>query len=192
MRKLLILAGPSAVGKTTVALRIMEREPSKFEFVKSATTRAPRGDGNDSEYLYLSDSEFRTGLSLGEMLEYTEYGEFLYGTPRSEIDRIFASGRAPLLVLDINGVESLKRFKDDFSAFAVYFTEDMKVLDERLYARALADGLSEKALKNYEKRRAQNRSDIQRVEKKREIFDLVIKNETVDKSAETILNEFYK
>ena len=191
MRKLLILAGPSAVGKTTVALKIMELEPSKFEFVRSATTRAPRGDGNDSEYLYLSDIEFRNRLSLGEMLEYTEYGEFLYGTPRSEIERIFASGRTPLLVLDINGVESLKRFKDDLLAFAVYFTEELSVLDDRLYARALADGLTEKALKNYEKRRAQNRSDIRRVEGMCGIFDLVIKNETVDKSAKTVLNEFY-
>ena len=191
MNKLLILAGPSAVGKTTVALRIMDIEPSKFELVRSATTRAPRGDGNDSEYIYLSDSDFRRSLKNGEMLEYTEYGEFLYGTPRSEIDRIFNEGRYPLLVLDINGVKSLKNYKGDFKAFSVYFTEEISVLDARLYERALADGLSEKALSNYEKRRVQNRADLSFVSERCDIFDLVLKNETVDGSASAVLNEFY-
>ena len=191
MNKLLILAGPSAVGKTTVALRIMDIEPSKFEFVRSATTRAPRGDGKDSEYIYLSDSEFRAALQKGEMLEYTEYGEFLYGTPRSEIDRIFSEGKYPLLVLDINGVRSLKDYNGDFTAFSVYFTEELDVLDARLYERALADGLSEKALRNYERRRTQNRADVAFVSENRDIFDLVFKNETVDSSANAVLNEFY-
>ncbi len=191
MNKLLILAGPSAVGKTTVALRIMDIEPSKFEFVRSATTRAPRGDGKDSEYIYLSDSEFRDALQKGEMLEYTEYGEFLYGTPRSEIDRIFSEGKYPLLVLDINGVRSLKDYNGDFTAFSVYFTEELSVLDGRLYERALSDGLTEKALRNYEKRRAQNRADLSFVSERCDIFDLVLKNETVDGSASAVLKEFY-
>ena len=70
MRKILILAGPSAVGKTTVMKEILSRS-DEFEFIRSATTRAPRGDGHDSEYIYLTEIEFKKRIADGEMLEYT-------------------------------------------------------------------------------------------------------------------------
>ena len=77
MSAILVIVGPSGVGKTTVANRVVERSPS-FEFVRSATTRAPRGDGNDSEYLYLTREEFLGRVNSGKMLEYMEYGGNLY------------------------------------------------------------------------------------------------------------------
>ena len=88
MNKILILAGPSAVGKTTVADYILKSYPS-FSLVRSATTRAKRGDGHDAEYIYLSREEFNARLLSGKMLEHTEYANEMYGTPASEIERIF-------------------------------------------------------------------------------------------------------
>ena len=84
MKKALVLVGPSAVGKTTVMSELIRRGP-EFEFIRSATTRSPRGDGHDDEYIYLTVDEFRARISTGGMLEYTEYGGNLYGTPASEI-----------------------------------------------------------------------------------------------------------
>ena len=73
MNAILVIVGPSGVGKTTVANRVVERDPS-FEFVRSATTRAPRGDGNDSEYIYLTREEVLGRVESGKMLEYMEKG----------------------------------------------------------------------------------------------------------------------
>ena len=107
MKKILVIAGPSAVGKTTVMNEIL-RQNAGFEYIRSATTRAPRGDVFDLEYIYLSKEEFLERIENGGVLEYTEYGGNFYGTPKSEIERIFSVGKTPVLILDLNGVKSLK------------------------------------------------------------------------------------
>ena len=86
MDSILVLVGPSAVGKTTVMTRILELYGNEFSPIRSATTRAPRGDSFDGEYIYLSREEFLSSVSRGELLEYMEYGGNLYGTPKSEVE----------------------------------------------------------------------------------------------------------
>ena len=95
MIKVLILAGASAVGKTTVGTLLVES--GKFELVRSATTREKRDDAFGSEYIYLTRNEFLKLVSDGGVLEHTEYAGHLYGTPRSEIERISGEGRTPLI-----------------------------------------------------------------------------------------------
>lgn len=189
MRKILILAGPSAVGKTTVMKQILAQRPD-FEFIRSATTRAPRGDGNDGEYIYLSRDEFLSRLEQGKMLEYTEFGGNYYGTPASEIERAFSVGKIPVLILDLNGVESLVNGAKDYRAFAVYITADMKTLDERLYERASVDGFSEKAMATLNRRKAQNREDFEKISAHKSLFNLVLQNVSVAECASQILSSF--
>lgn len=134
MKNILIIAGPSAVGKTTLATALLKIDP-RFEFVRSVTTRAPRGDSFDNEYIYISKDEFLNLIDTQGVLEHTEYAGNLYGTPRSEIDRISAQGGVPLLVLDINGVASLSKNKGDISPCSVYVYDDIEVMEERLRLR---------------------------------------------------------
>ena len=187
----MILAGPSASGKTTVMMNMLSKRP-RFEYIRSATTRAPRGDGHDAEYIYLSVREFEERIKNDGVLEHTLFGGNYYGTPASEIERIFGEGNIPVLVLDINGVVSLKSKKRDFDVFAVYILTDMDVLDARLTERALADGMTDKAKETLEKRKAQNRADVIRIRELSDTFDLVIKNDTVEDTANAILSEFEK
>ena len=189
MRKILILAGPSAVGKTTIMKQILAQR-SDFEFIRSATTRLPRGDGNDGEYIYLSRDEFLSRVEEGKMLEYTEFGGNLYGTPSSEIERVFSLGKIPMLILDVNGVESLVNGIKAYRAFSVYITADMKTLDERLYERAAQDEFSEKAVATFERRKAQNRDDMEKLSSRTSLFNLVLKNEGVTECASQILSAF--
>ena len=189
MKRLLIIAGPSAVGKTTVAKDILDRGVG-FELSRSATTRAPRGDGHDQEYIYLSENEFRQKINDGDMLEYTEYGGNIYGTPASEIERIYGEGKIPLLVLDINGVVSLKNNTRGLDPFAAYITADMEILDKRLYERAEREGFSEKAMATYERRKAQNRIDLQRVLSLSSVFDRRVENTEVSLCADQIIDAF--
>ena len=191
MKKLLVLAGPSAVGKTTVMKRLIDMH-GEFELVRSATTREPRGDGHDSEYIYLSAEDFRLRIEEGQMLEFTEYGGNLYGTPLSETERIFAEGRIPLLILDINGVLSLKSITEKFKTVAVYITAEMDILDARLEARATLSGNSEAALRTLEKRKAQNRRDLTAFSQVSDRFDAVVKNESLDLCANQIYKIFSK
>ena len=143
MSEALIIAGASGAGKTTVANIILGG--GKFDLVRSATTRPPRADKNTSEYIYLSREEFVSLCEGGEMLEFTEYGENFYGTPARELDRIFESGKIPLLIVDMNGVKTFIEGKFDFLSKIFYVYEELDVIERRLYARELstptADGL---------------------------------------------------
>lgn len=189
MKKVLVIAGPSAVGKTTVAKRLLSLY-EEFEFVRSATTRAPRADAHGSEYIYLDDSEFKSRIKNGEMLEFTEYSGNFYGTPLSETERIFEKGKTPLLILDINGVLSLKNIHGKFKTVAVYITADHETLDVRLALRAEIAGNTESALDTFEKRKAQNRRDLLTVSQKFDKFDAVIRNDDIDSCAKQIYDLF--
>lgn len=189
MNRVLVIAGPSAVGKTTVMKKILTLYP-EFEFVRSATTREARNDSHKSEYIYLSVDEFKKRLSDGKMLEYTEFGGNFYGTPESEIERIFAQGKIPLLILDINGVKSLKNGNFDFEVYSVYITADIKVLDKRLYERALTDGLSEKSLSVFSERKSRNRRDLEKISEFSCLFDAIVENTEIEITTEKIVSLF--
>ena len=189
MKSILILAGPSAVGKTTVMKEMLSRYP-EFEFIRSATTRAPRGDEHDGEYIYLTVPEFKSRIENGEMLEHTEYSGNFYGTPSSEIDRIFSEGKIPLLILDINGVRSIKEKERSFKTVAFYITADIATLDARLSERARALGGGEVALTSVKRRMEQNRRDLESIENFAQVFDAVVENLEVTTTAEEIYGIF--
>ena len=176
MYSVLILAGPSAAGKTTVAEELIKREGSKFELVRSLTTRKKRGDGFDGEYLYAEREEFESRIASGGVLEYTEYAGELYGTPSSEIERISAEGRIPLLILDLKGVGSLSLRNDILAPCPIYVFSDLEVLEKRLADRYLGEPLSEENERRYNKRMAQNRSDLGKISEWSEDFYAFVEN----------------
>ncbi len=183
MKKVLIIAGPSAVGKTTLAHSLLERD-SRFEFVRSVTSRTPRGDAFDEEYIYVTSSEFKRLVAEGAVLEYTEYAGNLYGTPRSEIERIWGEGRVPLLILDLAGVSSVVR-DEDLDACAVYLYAPLPVLDHRLAERYGSD-----KSKLYS-RMEQNRRDYETRDSWIGDFYATVENSgNVEKSTEKILEVF--
>ena len=183
MINVLILAGASAVGKTTVGTLLVES--GKFELVRSATTREKRDDAFGSEYIYLTRNEFLKLVSDGGVLEYTEYAGNLYGTPRSEIERIAGEGKTPLLILDLNGVKSLSA-AEGVSPCAVYLWEELFVMEKRLYDRYIGDAPSVEGLKKYLSRKNQNIFDYLEIEKFAPYFYAFIKGGTVEESAEAI------
>ena len=156
---LLIIAGPSAVGKTTIAYSLIERDKS-YEFVRSVTTRASRGDAYDAEYIYITVPEFQQLIENGGVLEHTEYAGNFYGTPRSEVERILSEGKIPLLVLDINGVGSLVKNAGSLNPCGVYVYDDLSVIEKRLFERFIGDTPTPEGQKKYEGRKSQNIADF--------------------------------
>ena len=170
---LLILVGPSAVGKTTVAELLVAS--GAFAFVRSLTTRAPRGDGHDEEYLYTDEESFLSAIDSGEILEHTLYAGTRYGTPRAEIERVASLGKVPILVLDINGAESLSK-DGELLACIIYLTEDEVTLEKRLYERYLSG--DKKDVARYEARVGRNRWEREHFDEFSHLFYDVIKGNT--------------
>ena len=185
MTSCLVIAGASAVGKTTVAHRLIES--GKYELVRSVTTREKRGDAFDAEYIYATRAEFESLMSSGGVLEHTEYAGYLYGTPRSEIERIAKDGKTPILILDLAGVKSISA-AEGVSPCAIYLWDDLFVMERRLYDRYIGDAPSVEGLKKYLSRKNQNISDYLDIEKFAPHFFAFVKGGTVEESAEAIEN----
>ncbi|MBR5140643.1 MAG: guanylate kinase [Clostridia bacterium] len=169
----LVIAGASCSGKTTVVNGLLEKHQD-LELSRSVTTRAPRGDGNDGEYIYLDRESFESEIERGNILEYTEYLGELYGTPHSELCRISKSGKTPVLILDLKGVASLNA-SDKVNACAVYIWDDIEVIDKRLYERYLGTP-SLDGFKKYVSRKERNNQDFLSVREFSPDFYAFIKN----------------
>jgi len=108
--RLVVLAGPTAVGKGTVSGYIRENHPDVLLSV-SATTRAPRpGEIDGVSYYFVTDEEFDRMVEAGEFLEWAVvHNRSRYGTPRPPIDAALAEGRSVLLEIDIQGARQVKQ-----------------------------------------------------------------------------------
>ncbi|KAA9110568.1 guanylate kinase [Microbacterium rhizomatis] len=106
---LVVLAGPTAVGKGTVAARIKDDYPEILLSV-SATTRAPRpGEVEGEHYYFVDDAEFDRMIAADELLEHaTVHNRFRYGTPRRPIEQALADGRTVLLEIDLQGARQVR------------------------------------------------------------------------------------
>ena len=175
MKDILIIAGPSAVGKTTIAWEMLKND-DRFEFVRSATTREVRGDSYSSEYIYITREEFEELIRTEGVLEYTEYAGAYYGTPRSEITRIHAAGKIPLLILDVVGVHSLME-KRDLSVCGIYVYDDIRVMQGRIFERYLGNGENPDGRRRYESRKRQNEEDYRNLPGIIGDFYALVKNE---------------
>jgi guanylate kinase len=107
--RLVVLAGPTAVGKGTVAAAVRERHPDVWISV-SATTRPPRpGELDGVHYWFVSDAEFDRLVAEGRMLEWAVvHGRHRYGTPRDPVVRALAEGRPALLEIDLQGARQVR------------------------------------------------------------------------------------
>jgi len=110
LARLVVLAGPTAVGKGTVSTYIRENYPEVHLSV-SATTRAPRpGEVHGVNYYFVTDADFDRLIETGQMLETaTVHNAFRYGTPRAPIEDALAAGKSVLLEIDLQGARSVRK-----------------------------------------------------------------------------------
>ncbi len=130
-----VITGPSGAGKGTLIRALLERLPS-LEAAVSATTRLRRrGEENGREYWFLGEAEFARRVAEGDFLEHVTYvSGKRYGTLRSEVDRIAAAGRVPVLELETEGALNVK---DDVpGAVTIFITAPIPELERRLRERA--------------------------------------------------------
>lgn len=132
---LIVLSGPSGVGKGTVRKAIFEDDGVDFRYSISATTRKPRvGEVDGQDYFFVSREKFEEKIQAGDMLEYAEYVGNYYGTPRSFIDETLASGKDVFLEIDVQGALQVKT-KMPEGVYIFLTPPDIKNLRTRLEGR---------------------------------------------------------
>ena len=135
--RIVVLSAPSGGGKTTIAKAVREQHPKKYGFSISATTRQPRHDERDGvDYFFQSRSEFLEGVARGDFLEHAEYGGELYGTLKSEVERVIKSGKHVLLDIEVEGARQVReQYPPPQSVSIFILPSDPRVLLERLTSR---------------------------------------------------------
>ncbi|MBD2502584.1 guanylate kinase [Anabaena azotica] len=106
--KLIVLTGPSGVGKGTLMRSLLQRHPELYYSV-SATTRAPRpGEVDGTNYYFISRSKFEQLLAQGEFLESAEFAGNYYGTPREAVLSQVQSGKLVVLEIELEGARQVR------------------------------------------------------------------------------------
>jgi len=139
MSKLVIISGPSGVGKGTIVKALKERyqeENRKLYLSISCTTRDPRdGEVDGIHYYFISEEEFLKRLSHDDFLEYNKYGTGkYYGTPKSTVIDYLNKGYDVILEIDVNGYKQIKeKYKNSVGIFIM--PPSINDLYERLKGR---------------------------------------------------------
>ncbi|MBX3165458.1 MAG: guanylate kinase [Bacteroidetes bacterium] len=183
--KLIIFSAPSGSGKTTLVRHLLKTFPDDIGFSISATSRPKRGaEENGKDYYYLSPEDFKQKVADSEFLEWEEvYAGTHYGTLRTEVERIWQTGRAVIFDIDVEGGLNLKnQFRDN--ALAVFvMPPSIKILEERLHFRSTD---SKESI-------ARRLDKAEKELKTAELFDTFILNEDLAEActkAEELVKEF--
>ena len=118
---LIILSGPSGVGKGTVRKYILEHFDLSFYYSISMTTRAPRaGEENGKDYFFVTPEEFQRNIDEGNLLEWAEFVNNRYGTPKNIVESYRETGIDVLLEIETNGAKQvMAKCPDALSIFIV-------------------------------------------------------------------------
>lgn len=141
---LVVISGPSGVGKDTIARQLIRERPDSFYFVVTATTRPPRpGETHGHDYFFVSSDEFAQMIDEGELLEYAVVYNDYKGIPRQQIRDALASGKDVIMRVDVQGAATIRRLIPN--ALSIFLTsESESELMERLRRRKseTAEGLN--------------------------------------------------
>jgi guanylate kinase len=135
---LIVFSGPSGCGKDTV-LKILKENNDNIKVSISMTTREVREEEVDGrDYYFVSEEYFVKKIADGEMLEYAQYADHYYGTPKAPVDEMLREGIDVVLEIDVQGAEKIRKIYPD--AVTVFLMPpSMKALEDRLRNRGTED-----------------------------------------------------
>ena len=118
---LVVLSGPSGVGKGTIRKALFEMPEQEFVYSVSMTTRPPReGEIDGVDYYFVSREEFERQIANGNMLEYAEFVGNYYGTPKDKVEEQLNAGKEVILEIEVNGALQVReKCKDAVFVFIV-------------------------------------------------------------------------
>ncbi|WP_203362256.1 guanylate kinase [Bacillus sp. REN10] len=173
---LIVLSGPSGVGKGTVRKEIFSQSNLDFEYSISMTTRAPReGEVDGVDYFFKTREEFEQLISEGKLLEYAEFVGNYYGTPVDYVRETLDAGKDIFLEIEVQGAQQVRE-KFPEGLFIFLAPPSLSVLHNRITNRGTE---SEEVIKG---RMEKARKEIEMME----LYDYVVENDEVEKACSRI------
>ncbi len=174
---LVVLSGPSGVGKGTVRKTLMNITGHNFVYSVSMTTRPMRpGEVEGVDYYFVSREEFEKRIKEGKFLEYAEFVGNYYGTPLDKIEKQLNEGKEVIMEIEVQGAQQVReKMVDAITIFIVPPTKD--ALFERLRSRGTED------LETIRKR-------IEKAEREFKLaykYDYIVVNDSVENAADRIV-----
>ncbi|WP_316569042.1 guanylate kinase [Neobacillus sp. YIM B06451] len=173
---LIVLSGPSGVGKGTVRKEIFSQPDTSFEYSISMTTRSPReGEVHGVDYFFKSREDFEELIAQGKLLEYAEYVGNYYGTPVDYVRETLDSGKDVFLEIEVKGAKQVRE-KFPEGLFIFLMPPSLTELKNRIVTRGTE---TEDLINN---RMLTAREEIEMMH----LYDYVVENDQVDLACERI------
>ena len=177
---LIILSGPSGVGKGTVRKIVMRDKKLNLAYSISMTTRKPREREQEGvDYFFVSEEEFKRNINENNLLEYAEFVGNFYGTPRDYVEQLRNEGKNVILEIEINGAQQvLAKTEADNRVSIFLMPPSIEELENRIrHRRSESEDIIQKRLEKA--RREMNMKDA---------YDYVVLNDNVEDAANKIKN----
>ncbi|WP_210363768.1 guanylate kinase [Bacillus sp. REN3] len=173
---LIVLSGPSGVGKGTVRKELFSHPDTAFEYSVSATTRLPReGERNGVDYFFKTREEFEKMIRKDQLLEYAEFVGNYYGTPVEYVRETLDAGKDVFLEIEVQGASQVrKKFPEGLFIFLA--PPSLSELENRIVTRGTE---TEDIIKG---RMKAAREEIEMME----LYDYVVENDQVERASERI------
>ena len=173
---LIVLSGPSGVGKGTVRAAIFSKGEQKFVYSISATTRKPRtGETDGVDYFFKTREEFEQMIQNKQLLEYAEYVGNYYGTPLEYVENTLATGKDVFLEIDVQGAIQVRELMPE-GVFIFLTPPDLNQLESRIVNRGTdSDEVIAKRMKT-----AREELELMKY------YDYSVVNDTVDNAVQKI------
>lgn len=174
---LVLFSGPSGVGKDTV-LDIILSKDKKLQRSVSLTTREKRaGEIDGEDYYFITKEEFLKMIKDGQVLEYAQYGENIYGTPKAPVDKWLKEGKTVILKIEVKGAQKIRElYPEALSIFLL--PPSMQILEDRIRRRAT------ESESDIEKRLEIAKNEILRSAD----YDFVVVNDNLDEASDNVLS----
>ena len=175
---LIIISGFSGTGKGTAIKKLLELYPNDYCLSISATTRNPReGEVHGREYFFKTKEDFEEMIMKQELIEYTQYVDNYYGTPKEYVEDHMDAGHNIILEIEIDGALNVKKLYPD-ALLIFLLPPSIKELEKRLRERGTE---SEDVIADRIKRASEESKVIRE-------YDYVVVNDTIDDCVSTIHN----
>lgn len=174
---LVLFSGPSGVGKDTVLDIILDKDDMLQRSISLTTREKRQGETDGVDYYFITKDRFLNMVESGQVLEYAQYGENIYGTPKEPVDKWLKEGKTVILKIEVKGAQKIRElYPDAVSIFLL--PPSMQILENRIRRRG-----------------TENEQDIaKRLEiAKNEIlrsadYDFVVVNDDIDEASNNVLS----
>ena len=178
---LVLFSGPSGVGKDAVLEIVLAKDTSLQKSVSCTTRGIRENEIEGKDYYFITVPEFEKMIENHEVLEYTRYGQNLYGTPKAPIDKWISEGKTVILKIEVEGASNIKKLYPD-SVGIFIMPPSMEVLEQRLRSRGTED--EDDIIKRLEIAQGEiGHSNV---------YDYLVVNDDLEKTSENVLDILHK